>query len=522
MKTSCWIAIAVMLLVSVFQNFLFPEFLIDTVYGTDALVAQRRQGPHKTASGLIDAAYAGDAATVSNLLARGANVHETNQEGATALMASAIKGHVDVAKILIRRGAKVNAKDNQGWTALIYASQHGHLEMVEFLLKNGAQADLTTRDGGAALTYAEGHGHQDVVSLLKTYRARSESATSAFPLAVSPPQQLTPIGKLAQSIRKEAAQFKDTWEKSKVEKKEKTESSVQSECAQCLRELALWKFGIDQRVKEYGSDEHRLLEAKRTAEQEALNSKAQGDNKALTKSLLWIATLDLALAEVERENKRAFDNYVSSATAHATQAADVSRKIKDQDFQVHAHWRLAGTYAFQGDAVRAAKEIENCAQIERGTRSLQPLGVTLIALGKIWLCARDYRKAETCLTEAQQISHKLGMTLDGYGSPHFNQMIDSMPGAVKSCIYWLRENSKIQSPDDVKGTAYKSCNTSQTEGRVEDRNDVFCVQCRSDAGNIGYYAKFVKRSRFDLAEGKIFYDEAQWTFVGIGECPCLR
>lgn len=217
MRTSSWMTLVSMVVVFTSGDFVAYEPVIDIAHGGEALAAQPRKKPSATSSGLIDAAYNGDTSTVSNLLARGANVHETNQEGATALMAAAIKGHTEVAKILVRKGADINARDNQGWTAVVYASQNGHLEMVKFLLENGAQADLTTRDGGTALTYAEGNGHQEVVALIKTYRSRPESSTSASAQAVSKPQQLTSVGKLAQAIRREAAQLQGTREKPQKE-----------------------------------------------------------------------------------------------------------------------------------------------------------------------------------------------------------------------------------------------------------------------------------------------------------------
>ena len=67
---------------------------------------------------------------VNALLAKGANVNATNEEGATALLLAAGDGPWKTVELLIDKGADINVKDQEGSTALIIASEKGHLDTV--------------------------------------------------------------------------------------------------------------------------------------------------------------------------------------------------------------------------------------------------------------------------------------------------------------------------------------------------------------------------------------------------------
>ena len=87
---------------------------------------------------LYEAVRKGDAAAVTSLLDRGADVNAKFRYGATALFKAAERGNVEVAKVLLERGADVKVKDTfYGGTALTWALNGKHLEVVRLLVQKG-------------------------------------------------------------------------------------------------------------------------------------------------------------------------------------------------------------------------------------------------------------------------------------------------------------------------------------------------------------------------------------------------
>ncbi len=88
---------------------------------------------------LFEAVRKGDAAAVTSLLDRGADVNAKFRYGATALFKAAERGNVEVTKVLIERGADVKVKDTfYGATAMTWALNGKHFEVVRLLLQKGA------------------------------------------------------------------------------------------------------------------------------------------------------------------------------------------------------------------------------------------------------------------------------------------------------------------------------------------------------------------------------------------------
>jgi hypothetical protein len=83
-----------------------------------------------------EAVRRGDAATVTALLDKGADVNAKFRYGATALFKAAERGNPEVVKILLTRGADVTVKDTfYGATAMTWALDNGHIEVVRLLLE---------------------------------------------------------------------------------------------------------------------------------------------------------------------------------------------------------------------------------------------------------------------------------------------------------------------------------------------------------------------------------------------------
>ena len=128
-------------------------------------------GGEKTA--LINAAqknaYSSDS---RSLIEAGADIHATNQNGATALMiAAANTSYPDVIKILTEAGIDVNAKSNDGQTALMYAARFNPKPKILRAILN-AGADINAKDslffGKTAKDYAaESGASQEVIKILE-------------------------------------------------------------------------------------------------------------------------------------------------------------------------------------------------------------------------------------------------------------------------------------------------------------------------------------------------------------------
>ncbi|MBC8030539.1 MAG: ankyrin repeat domain-containing protein [Pyrinomonadaceae bacterium] len=88
---------------------------------------------------LWEAARAGDAAAVTALLDKGADVNAKFRYGATALFKAAERGNVEVVKVLLARGADASVKDSfYGATAMTWALDGKHVEVVRVLLEKDA------------------------------------------------------------------------------------------------------------------------------------------------------------------------------------------------------------------------------------------------------------------------------------------------------------------------------------------------------------------------------------------------
>ncbi|CAI5462190.1 unnamed protein product [Closterium sp. Yama58-4] len=125
-----------------------------------------------------DAAKAGDAAAVKQLLAGGGvdiNLPSPERSGWTALHLAAFYEHPEVVQVLLAAGADTEARNNTGNTPLQFACLKGNLDVARMLLDAGADLYATSDDKGNALEYAQEWGTEEMVDFLLV-RAATESS----------------------------------------------------------------------------------------------------------------------------------------------------------------------------------------------------------------------------------------------------------------------------------------------------------------------------------------------------------
>ena len=116
---------------------------------------------------LMRAALEGNTERVRELIDRGADVDQRDDNGRTALMFAVINAHCETMNVLLEAGADVNARSYVGGTALMGAALAGDLKMVQVLLDKGA--DLKARlpeTNESAATLAASHGYDEIARLL--------------------------------------------------------------------------------------------------------------------------------------------------------------------------------------------------------------------------------------------------------------------------------------------------------------------------------------------------------------------
>ena len=118
------------------------------------------------ANGLIEAADGGDLQRVQALVAQGADLEVTDENGNSALGWAAYSAHPDVAQCLIDAGANIENSDNGANTPLIWAADAGETAVVSYLIDEGVDVNVQGLVGNTALARACRHGHRKIVQAL--------------------------------------------------------------------------------------------------------------------------------------------------------------------------------------------------------------------------------------------------------------------------------------------------------------------------------------------------------------------
>ena len=123
--------------------------------------------PERVPAGrLVEAAARGDAATVSDLLSRGADVNERDSSGRTAVTAAVYAGSAETVRLLVADGADLDIRDDTQSNAFLALGETGNVAVLEEVLKGSPDVTLTNRFGGTALIPAADRGHVAMVRAL--------------------------------------------------------------------------------------------------------------------------------------------------------------------------------------------------------------------------------------------------------------------------------------------------------------------------------------------------------------------
>lgn len=133
---------------------------------------------------MFEAVRKGDAAAVTALLDKGADVNAKFRYGQTALFKAAERGHAAVVKVLLDRGVDVTVKDTfYQATAMTWAIDGGHAEVVRLLIeKNAGSVDEVLSSGVRA-------GNEALVKVaLDKGGAKPQALTAALVAASGDPK----------------------------------------------------------------------------------------------------------------------------------------------------------------------------------------------------------------------------------------------------------------------------------------------------------------------------------------------
>jgi hypothetical protein len=123
--------------------------------------------PMQSNINLVDAAAADDMTSTLLCIARGDDLNEINQWGATALGAAAHLGNLNPMTLLLLNGCNVNTcSPDVKWTPLHAAAYGGIVDAVRILVAKGGDVDAKEKHGDSPLDIAYKYKHFDCVEVM--------------------------------------------------------------------------------------------------------------------------------------------------------------------------------------------------------------------------------------------------------------------------------------------------------------------------------------------------------------------
>ena len=136
---------------------------------------------------LYAAAVGDDVASMRRLIAEGADINETCDDGyyATALVYATLVGSVGCVCLALEEGADPDATIKQyysfeGYTAAMCAVHAGSVECLQVLIEAGCDIAMKGNHGDTALSVAADYGHADCMQLLLDAGGHAPNATLVY------------------------------------------------------------------------------------------------------------------------------------------------------------------------------------------------------------------------------------------------------------------------------------------------------------------------------------------------------
>jgi ankyrin repeat protein len=120
----------------------------------------------------IEAAKAGDAIALAEIIKKGTDLDIIDSNGMTPLMVAADAKRLDILKLLVKANVPLNAQDKWGQTALMIAAGRGDALCVKLLIAAGANLQLVAKNKLTALGYAAENSAKEVARLLRQAGAK--------------------------------------------------------------------------------------------------------------------------------------------------------------------------------------------------------------------------------------------------------------------------------------------------------------------------------------------------------------
>ena len=166
-------------------------------------VVDCRQGP-----ALLEAAAAGQIATIEWFVANGANLHVADERGDTALHVAAGHGQLDTVKWLLEHGCKVDAVTKKGITPFLYAAAKGKvLEMKELYRAGGDMRAIDVELGWSVAHITAACNHSEALKWVLVHQPAMVnwlSKSGERPIDVATSHKATNAYVLLQRLQKTA------------------------------------------------------------------------------------------------------------------------------------------------------------------------------------------------------------------------------------------------------------------------------------------------------------------------------
>jgi ankyrin repeat protein len=108
------------------------------IHKKDSEIPELKNDYIRRSSPIVIAADVGNANVVEMLLANGANINDTDEQGLTLLMKASLYNYTNIIELLLSRGLDIHDQNMNGATAILYASLHSQKKAIQMLMANGA------------------------------------------------------------------------------------------------------------------------------------------------------------------------------------------------------------------------------------------------------------------------------------------------------------------------------------------------------------------------------------------------